>query len=104
MKKFELQSIKEAVKQGDYIITLNSYGTSGSGYLVNYRLEIKDKTHQNRFNRQTYFVCFSAHTWYKVKYEGVSYNFRWLDKYAQYDNEMEAVIHDRVRLAEALTD
>ena len=104
MKKLELESIKQCVKNGDFSISRHSYGASSMGYLVNFRLDINDPKHHQAFNRQVYYVCFSSKNWYVVKYEGVYYNFSYHAKYKQYDEKIEAVIFgDKVVLSEKLT-
>lgn len=103
MKKIELLSIKQCIKNGAYSVTLHSYGTSSMGYLVNYRLTIKDPVHVSAFNRSKYFICFSSKAWYVVKYEGAFYNHHFLSKYAVYDEEIESVfLGSRERLSELL--
>lgn len=103
MKKVELLSIKESVKIGLYDVSLHSYGTSSMGYLVNYKLTIKNENHINFFGRSVYFICFSSKSWYVVKYEGAFYNHHFLSKYSVYDEEIESVIYgSRERLSELL--
>lgn len=103
MKKLELESIKRIVAQGNYRITPHSYGTSGMGYLVNYKLVINDVDHIKKYNRQVYYICFSSKNWYKVKYTGTYYNNRFLEKYAYYDEKIEGVIYgDNKTLASKL--
>ena len=103
MKKIELQSIKECVKNGDYTISQHSYGTCSAGYLVNFELIITSKEHQNKYNKAVYFVCFSSHAWYVVKYVGKFYNNNYHAKYRKYDLDIEAVIFgDKVTLSEKL--
>ena len=93
MKKNELNSIKQCVKNGEFRISPHSYGTSSAGYLVNFELYITSKEHRSTFNRDVYYICFSSKTWYKVKYEGVFYNEHFLAKYKQYDDEIESVLY-----------
>ena len=104
MKKIELQSIKECVKNGDFSISHHSYGTCSAGYLVNFKLLITSKEHQNKFNRSVYYIGFSSRAWYVVKYVGVFYNYHYNEKYKQYNDKIEAVIFgDKVVLSEKLS-
>lgn len=92
MKKDEFLSIKEAVKNNQFTVALHSYGTSSSGYLLNYTLWISNKPHEYIFGQTEYYLCFSSKKWYKVKKNGVVYNWNYLEKYRKYDEEIESVL------------
>jgi len=95
MRKNELKSIKEIIENGDYTISHHSYGTCTAGYLVNFKLTVNNKEHENTFNRSVYFLGFSSRGWYVLKYEGVFYNNHYNDKYRKYDEEIEAVLFSK---------
>lgn len=102
IRKNELQSVIECVKNGDYIYSQYSYGAWSAGYITNYQIEILDAEHIRKYGRCIYWVLFSARGYGRVLTYGRTYNRSWYDKYEYYDNKVLEIMRDGETLSRYL--
>lgn len=102
VKKQELQSVIECVKNGEYLFTQHSFGAWGAGYITNYRIVITNNEHAKKFGRIHYYVLFSARGYGKVSLYGSNYNRSWYDKYNYYEAKVHDIVSDDKTLSQYL--
>ena len=102
VKKQELQSVIECVKNGQYLYDQHSYGAWGAGFITNYRIVITNNEHSKKYNRVCYWILFSARGYGKVSLYGSTYNRSWYDKYDYYDKKVYDIVKNGELLSQYL--
>ena len=102
VKKQELQSVIECVKNGEYLFTQHSFGAWAAGYIVNYEIRLSNTEHMAKYGRIHYYVLFSARGYGKVSTYGSTYNGSWYDKYDYYDKKVYDIVKNGELLSQYL--